>query len=171
MLRKLILPGLLYGAALGLLAVLMAWGKYRLVIIYHAVELYALLIGIIFVVVGAWLGRMLTKPKTIVQQEIVIREVEVHVPAPAPQESKLFISDGAKAATGISQRELDVLQLLARGLSNEEIAAELFVSTNTVKTHLSNLYFKLDVKRRTQAVEKSRSMGLLGESQAAPPKG
>jgi ATP/maltotriose-dependent transcriptional regulator MalT len=65
-------------------------------------------------------------------------------------------------AAGISQRELEVLQLLARGMSNEEIAAQLFVSQNTVKTHLSNLYTKLDVKRRTQAVDKARSMGLLG---------
>ena len=87
-----------------------------------------------------------------------IREVEV----PATAQSRLFINENAVPATGISQRELDVLHLLAKGLSNEEIAGQLFVSQNTVKTHLSNLYFKLDVKRRTQAVEKARLMGLLG---------
>jgi ATP/maltotriose-dependent transcriptional regulator MalT len=61
----------------------------------------------------------------------------------------------------ISERELEVLHCLARGLSNEEIASTLFISLNTVKTHLSNLYFKLDVKRRTQAVEKARIMRLI----------
>ena len=147
----------LYGAGLGLLSVLIGWGKYRLLILDHSAELYVLMIGIIFVIIGAWLGSKLTKPRTIIQKEIVIREVQV----PAPLESRLFIHDDIPPASGISQRELDVLHLLAKGLSNEEIAGQLFVSQNTVKTHLSNLYFKLDVKRRTQAVEKARLMGLL----------
>ena len=154
---RLFLKLLLYGAGFGLLSVLMVWGKYRLLILDHSAELYVLMIGIIFVIIGAWLGAKLTKPKTIIQKEIVIREVEV----PAPAVSRLFIHEDVPAASGISQRELDVLQLLAKGLSNEEIAGQLFVSQNTVKTHLSNLYFKLDVKRRTQAVEKARLMGLL----------
>jgi DNA-binding CsgD family transcriptional regulator len=147
-----------YGACLGLLSVLIVWGKYQLLIVDYAAELYALLVGVVFIAVGAWLGRKLTKPKTIIKQEVVIREV----PVPTPAESKLFISENNNEKAGISQRELDVLQLLAKGLSNEEIAGRLFVSQNTVKTHLSNLYFKLDVKRRTQAVEKARSMGLIG---------
>ena len=156
---RIFLKLLLYGIGLGLLSALMVWGKYRLLVLDHATELYILMIGIIFVVMGAWLGSKLTKPRTIVQKEIIIKEVEV----PAPAESKLFISENINpGASGLSQRELDVLQLLAKGLSNEEIAGQLFVSQNTVKTHLSNLYFKLDVKRRTQAVEKARLIGLLG---------
>ncbi len=155
---KIFLKLSLYGAGLGLLSVLLVWGKYRLLILDHETELYLLMIGIIFVVIGAWLGSKLTKPKTIIQKDVVIQKVEV----PTPADSKLFIRHNVPAALGLSQRELDVLQLLAKGLSNEEIAGQLFVSQNTVKTHLSNLYFKLDVKRRTQAVEKARTIGLLG---------
>ena len=156
--RKILLNGLLYGVGLGLLSVLMVWGKYRLLVMDHATELYILMIGIIFVVVGAWLGQKLTKPKTIIQQEIIIREVQVPVLAG----SGTITTENVQAVTGVSQRELDVLLLLAKGMSNEEIAGQLFVSLNTVKTHLSNLYFKLEVKRRTQAVEKARAIGLIG---------
>jgi DNA-binding CsgD family transcriptional regulator len=154
--RKNIYTWLLYGAGLGLLAVMMAWVKYRLVVMDYALELYGLFIGVLFVVAGAWLGSKLVKPKTVVREEIVIREVMVA----APTEPKL-VSEKVMAASGISQRELDVLQLLAKGMSNEEIAGGLFVSLNTVKTHLSSIYFKLDVKRRTQAVDKARVMGLI----------
>ena len=156
--RKLVLRGLLYGAGLGMLSGLMVWVKYRLLIMDHAAELYILVLGLVFVAVGAWAGRLLTKPRTVVRTEIIVREV----PAPPPAESRLFLAPGVQATAGISQRELDVLLLLAKGMSNEEIAGRLFVSQNTVKTHLSNLYFKLDVKRRTQAVDKARSMGLIG---------
>jgi len=65
------------------------------------------------------------------------------------------------AQLGISTREGEVLACLAQGLTNEEIAERLFISTNTVKTHLANLYAKLDVSRRTQALEKARRLGLL----------
>lgn len=163
MLRKIILYGLLYGMVLGLLSVLMVWGRYRLLVLDHALELYLLLTGVVFVVVGAWVGRKLTKPRTIIRQEVVIREVPVTAPpppVPAPKAPPSYPGQ-ALAETGISQRELDVLQLLSRGLSNEEIAGQLFVSQNTVKTHLSNLYAKLDVKRRTQAVDKARTLGLI----------
>jgi DNA-binding CsgD family transcriptional regulator len=157
MVRKTISYTLIYGLGLGLLSFLMYWGKYRLLVLDHAMELYALLVGVIFVIVGAWLGNKLSKPKTIIQQEVVIREV----PAPSPAPMPALNTEATLEQTGISQRELDVLQLLSKGMSNEEIANNLFVSQNTVKTHLSNLYFKLDVKRRTQAVDKARSLGLI----------
>ena len=163
--RKTIVSVLLYGAGFGLLAVLLYWGKYRLLIVEHAFELYALLIGVVFVVVGAWLGKKLSRPKTIIEERVVIREV----PALPQPESKLFFADGVADTSDISPRERDVLLLLAKGLSNAEIAAELFVSQNTVKTHLSSLYFKLDVKRRTQAVEKARTLGLLAGAPAVEP--
>jgi DNA-binding CsgD family transcriptional regulator len=155
---KMIYRLLLYGAGLGVLVAIMGWVKYRFVVMDHALELYVLFIGIVFVVLGAWLGSKLVKPKTIIKEEIVVREVMV--PMAAVPAQPVLLSE-RMAAMGISQRELDVLQLLAKGMSNEEIAAGLFVSQNTVKTHLSNLYFKLDAKRRTQAVDRARVMGLI----------
>lgn len=152
--RKAITNLLLYGASLGLLMVMLGWIKYRLLVMDHALELYGLALAIVFIVVGVWLGSKLVKPKTIVREEIIIREVA----APVAVQVSVSIS---KEAAGISERELDVLRLLAKGLSNEELAAQLFVSLNTVKTHLSNIYFKLDVKRRTQAVDKARTIGLI----------
>lgn len=148
---------LLYGLCLGATMALLSWSRYRFTVIDAHLELYGLVLAVVFAALGAWLGVRLMKPKTVIEREIVIREVEVPVPVrsgPAPPAA-------APDALGISQREHDVLRQLARGLSNEEIAAELFVSANTVKTHLSNLYFKLGVKRRTQAVEKARQLGLL----------
>ena len=65
------------------------------------------------------------------------------------------------AALGLSSRELEVLELVARGLSNREVADQLFVSESTVKTHVSNLFIKLDVKRRTQAVTRAKELNLI----------
>jgi ATP/maltotriose-dependent transcriptional regulator MalT len=76
--------------------------------------------------------------------------------------SPAFILDEKELnAAGLSKRELEVLQLMAEGLSNQEIASRLFVSLNTIKTHSSNLFGKLDVKRRTQAIEKAKRTGLI----------
>jgi DNA-binding CsgD family transcriptional regulator len=146
-----------YGAGLAALTSLMVWIRYSFLVLNHALELYSLFIGIVFVGLGIWMGLKLSRPKTIVQTETIIKEVQVPVPAANIPATFTNPSD-----YNISQREYEVLQLLARGLSNQEIAGSMFVSENTVKTHLSNLYFKLDVKRRTQAVEKARSVGLIG---------
>jgi DNA-binding CsgD family transcriptional regulator len=143
---------LLYGLILGALLSLMTWSQYRFMVIDHAVELYILLIALLFVAVGIWVGLRWSIPRMI--ERTVLVPINPSTDAPKPNEQVL-------EQIGISPRELDVLVHLARGLSNEEIAERLFVSTNTVKTHLGNLYAKLDVKRRTQAVEKARSLGLL----------
>lgn len=143
---------LLYGLALGSLLSLMAWSNYRFMVIDHATELYLLLIAGVFVSVGVWVGLRWSAPK------IIEKTVLVSVPIPAAlNEHNQHVSD----RLGISPRELAVLVQLSRGLSNDEIASQLFVSTNTVKTHLANLYTKLDVKRRTQAIEKARTLGLV----------
>ncbi len=153
--KKTLLSLTLYGLSLAALAALMTWAKYRFLLFDHVWEIYGLIIAVIFVGVGIWMGLKLSRPKTIIQQEILIREVPLQVPAILSPDPQLL------ARLNISGRELEVLQSLARGKSNEEIASELFISLNTVKTHLSNLYFKLDVKRRTQAIEKARSLGLI----------
>lgn len=153
----------LYGLAAGLLAAGMVWIKYRLLVLDHAVELYGLIVAGVFIALGIWLGLRLSKPKTIVRevpiirQEIVVKEIRVLQDAEtAPEVRAANLEE-----TGISARELDVLHLLCKGHSNAEIAGQLFVSPNTVKTHVSNLLFKLDVKRRTQVAEKARTLGLV----------
>ncbi len=153
----------LYGLATGVLAAGMGWIKYRFFVLDHALELYGLIVASIFVVLGIWLGLRLSKPKTIVlketvvQQEIVVKEVRVlQTEAAAPEVRAASLEE-----TGISAREMDVLALLCKGCSNAEIAGQLFVSPNTVKTHVSSLLFKLDVKRRAQVAEKARTIGLI----------
>lgn len=143
---------LLYGLGLGSLLSLMAWAKYRFVVLDHALELYVLLIAGVFVSVGIWVGLRWSAP-AVLPQPVGLSGSSPASPSEPDQQ--------VVAQLGISARELDVLVQLAKGLSNDEIASHLFVSTNTVKTHLGNLYTKLDVKRRTQAVDKARSLGLL----------
>lgn len=145
----------LYGLAAGVLAAGMAWAKYRFLIFDHAAELYGLIVASLFAALGLWLGLRLSGPKTIVQREVVVEELPVAasvVPASRPVTA---------SAAGLSAREMDVLRLVCKGHSNAEIADALFVSPNTVKTHVSNLLFKLDAKRRTQAAERARTLGLL----------
>ncbi len=142
----------LYGLALGSLLSLMAWSNYRFMVVDHATELYLLLIAGVFVSVGIWVGLRWSAPTII--------EKTVHVPVPMSAISP-EPNEQVMARLGISPRELAVLVELSKGQSNDEIAGQLFVSTNTVKTHLANLYAKLDVKRRTQAIEKARALGLV----------
>jgi NarL family two-component system response regulator LiaR len=143
-----------YGAALAGIMVLLKWLEFRFVIIDHSFEVYIGAIALLFTGLGIWLSVKLMKPGT----KTVIVEKEVFIARPAEG----FIPDAAALLkTGISKREWEVLAGMSEGLSNQEIAARLFVSLNTVKTHSSRLFEKLDVKRRTQAIEKAKRMGLL----------
>lgn len=137
----------------GLLIALLKLIQYRFLLAEHSVEIYAGLIAAVFAGVGIWLGLKLTKTK--VTEKIVLREVRV--PADAP-----FVQDAGRVhALGITPRELEILELIATGLSNREIASRLFVSENTVKTHSSRLFDKLNAKRRTQAVQIAKDQGLI----------
>ena len=146
---------LLYGIALAAIVFLMKWLEYKFVIIDHALEIYIGAIALIFTALGIWLTLKLNKPK--LQTLVVEKEVYVQKPDPdfVPDENQLI-------KMGISKRECEVLSLMSQGLSNQEIANQLYLSLNTVKTHGSNLFLKLDVKRRTQAIEKGKRMGLIG---------
>lgn len=140
---------LLFGVLGGLLVVLLRLAEYRWLVMTHAFEIYGALVALIFVALGLWLGRRLTRPKA----EVTVREV----PAGA-----VFERDEAQVrALGLTPRELQILALIAEGLSNREIAARLFVSENTVKTHTSRLFDKLAVRRRTQAVQRAREQRLI----------
>jgi len=150
---------LLYGAALAALLVLMQWLHVRYLIIDNATDVYISAIALIFTALGIWLALKLAKPK----RETVVVEKEIYIEVPTlPSTNDNFITnEKALNKLGISGRELEVLQLMAKGMSNQEIAEILFVSLNTVKTHSGNLFLKLDVNRRIQAVEKARRFGLI----------
>ncbi|MEO5910979.1 MAG: response regulator transcription factor [Pelobium sp.] len=143
---------LLYGSLMAILLFLLKWLEWRFIILTHGFEVYAGCLAIIFTLLGIWLSRKLFKPKTetlIVETQVLVKTVQ-------------FILDELEMGRlGLSKRELEVLQLMAEGLSNEEIASKLFVSLNTVKTHSSNVYDKLQVRRRTHAVDRARKLSLI----------
>ena len=144
---------LLYGLIGGILIAALKWMEYRFLVIEHSIEIYGGLVAATFATLGIWLGLKLTgRP-----ERVVVKEVQVPVPASAP-----FAPDDSKReALGITPRELEILELIAQGLSNREIAEKLFVSENTVKTHSSRVFDKLGAKRRTQAVQLGKEVGLL----------
>lgn len=115
-------------------------------------ELYIGLIAVFFTVLGVWAGLKLTRKKEVV----VVKEVAVLV-----DRDNFVLNENLLKQLSISKREYEVLELIAGGLSNREIAGKLFVSENTIKTHSSRLFEKLEVSRRTQAVEKAKTMGLI----------
>lgn len=142
---------LIYGLVGGILITVLKWIEYRFLVVEHSIEIYGGLIAASFAVLGIWLGLRLTRA----QQKVVVREVSV----PAGQS---FVPDERKREDlGITRRELDILQLIAQGMSNREIAEKLYVSENTVKTHSSRIFNKLGAKRRTQAVQLAKNLGLL----------
>jgi two-component system, NarL family, response regulator LiaR len=143
---------LIYGIAFGLLTVLLKFLEYKVVIKDHMMDLYIGAIAVLFMAVGIWAGLRLTRKKEV----IVVKEVAVPI-----DRENFVLNENILNQTGISKREYEVLELIAAGLSNQQIADKLFVSLNTVKTHSSRVFEKLEVNRRTQAVEKAKSMGLL----------
>lgn len=147
--------GLLYGVIGGALIALLKVIEYQHFVRFYPTEVYGGLVALIFTAVGIYVGLKLTRPK-VVEVEVV-REVEVRVPA-----SEGFVLNAEKLKElGITQREHEILGLIAEGLSNREIGERLFVSENTVKTHSSRLFEKMSVNRRTQAVQKGKELGLI----------
>lgn len=143
---------ILYGVSLAVLLFLVKWLELRFIIIDHSLEIYVGSIAVVFTVLGIWLAQKLTKPK----KETIIVEKEVYI------ESAEFIQDKSQLEKlNLSKREMEVLELIAQGCSNQEIASQLFVSLPTIKTHSSKLFEKLDVNRRTQAVEKAKRLRLI----------
>lgn len=150
---------IIYSICLAFLLFLLKWLELRFIIFQHSFEIYIGFIAVIFTALGIWLALKLSKPKveTVVVEKVVLSEIEVFV-----NRNENFIHDASQISRlEISKRELEILGLMAQGHSNQEIAAKLFVSLSTVKTHLQNLFEKLDVKRRTQAVEKAKRLNII----------
>ena len=130
----------LYALALAAGAFVLQWVQYNYFARTFSVEIYIVLIAAGFAALGVWAGMRLARR-----------------PASATFEK----NEAAIAALGITQREHAVLELLAAGKSNKEIAQKLGVSPNTIKTQVASLYQKLEVQRRTQAVQKARELALI----------
>jgi len=142
---------LLYGLAGGVLIALLKLIEYQHFVHAYPGELYGGLVALIFTAVGIHLGLRWTRPKEVV----VVREVRVREGGP-------FVLNGNKLKElGITQREHEILGLIAQGLSNREIGEKLFVSENTVKTHSSRLFEKMSVNRRVLAIQKGKDLGLI----------
>ena len=142
---------LLYGLLAGVLIAGLRLIEYRWLVVEHSVEIYGGLVAALFAGLGIWLGLKLTRPT----EKLVVREVMV----PAPSD---FVRDTGKLESlGITPRELEILESIAAGLSNKEIADRLHVSENTVKTHSSRVFDKLGARRRTQAVQLGKELRLI----------
>ena len=144
---------LLYGLLAGVLIAGLKFIEYRFLVVEHSLEIYGGLVALLFSSLGIWLGLKLTKTK----ETIVVKEVAVPVRAGEP----FALNEERREQLGITPREMEILELMAAGLSNREIAEKLFVSENTVKTHSSRLFDKLQAKRRTQAVQRGKEAGLI----------
>ena len=142
----------IYGICGGLLIASLQFMEYRFLIVDRSFAVYATIVAAAFAATGLVLGSRLTR------KQIVVQHVEVPVVIPAGP----FVADQARLdALGITPRELEVLQLIAEGLSTKEMAERLFVSENTVKTHTSRVFDKLGASRRTQAVQFAKHQRII----------
>jgi two-component system, NarL family, response regulator LiaR len=147
---------LIYGLCGGLLIALLRFVEYRFLVVEHSIEIYGGLIALLFAGLGIWLGLKLTRKEEVV----VVREVAIQSAAPA-NAAPFALNQAKLRELGVTRRELEILELIAAGMSNREIAEKLFVSENTVKTHSSRLFDKLGAKRRTQAVQIGKTARLI----------
>jgi DNA-binding CsgD family transcriptional regulator len=141
----------LYGVIGGVLIALLKLIEYKHFVHEYPSEMYGGLVALIFTVIRIYFGLRWTRAK----QVVVIREVPVRMDGP------FVLNAGKLKEVGLTAREHEILALIAQGLSNREIGEKLFVSENTVKTHSSRLFEKMQVNRRVQAVQKGKDLGLI----------
>ena len=144
---------IVYSICLAMLLFLLKWLELRFIVFNHALEIYIGFIAFMFTALGIWLALKLSKPK--IERVVVEKEVYIN------RNENFILNKSLVAKLELSTRELEVLGLMAEGNSNQEIANLLFDSLSTVKTHNQNLFEKLDVKRRTQAVQKGKRLNLV----------
>lgn len=142
-----------YAIMMAVLMLLLRWFEFRFTILEHQIEMYIGLIAVFFLLFGIWVANKITKPK----EKTIFIEKEIRMLS----NDAFVLNEKELLLRKISKRELEVLTLMAEGLSNNEIAERLFVSLNTVKTHSAKLFEKLEVKRRTQAIETAKKLLLL----------
>lgn len=136
---------IIYGIAMAALAGLLKLVEYKYFVRDIPLEFYIGLVAVLFTALGIWAGLRLTRPK--------VKFIDTSLP--------FELDTAALQKLGISKREYEVLELVSGGLSNQEIADKLFVSTSTVKTHVSSILAKLDASRRTQAISRAKELRLI----------
>lgn len=146
---------LLYGVLMAVLVIALQLLEYKFVILDHSMELYGLSLAVLFTITGIWAGKKLTG-----KREVVVEKM-IYVPQATSATGDFKLNEPGLEKLGISKREYEILELMGQGMSNQEIADKLFISLNTVKTHTSNLFMKLDVNRRALAVKKAKEIGLI----------
>ena len=149
--KQVLIHALIYGLCGGVLIVVLRLIEYRFLVLEHSLELYGGLIALMFAILGVWVGLKFTRKREV----IVLQQVMVSSDRP------FAVNQQRLRELSITPRELEILELIAAGLSNREIGDKLFVSENTVKTHSSRLFDKLSAKRRTQAVQIAKEQGLI----------
>ncbi|HEY3703464.1 MAG TPA: response regulator transcription factor [Terracidiphilus sp.] len=152
---------LICGLVGGLLIALLRWSEYQFLVIDHSVEIYAALVAAVFAGLGIWLGIRLTRSSRVAAVPDQPAAAPLATPVPAPDPMAFVPDQNKRDDLGITRREMEILELVAEGLSNREIAERLFVSENTVKTHCSRAFDKLGARRRTEAVLMGKKLGLL----------
>ena len=144
---------ILYGFIIALLIFLLKWLQWRFLIVNNAIDIYIGLIAIFFTTLGIWVASQLSNLKT----KTVVIEKEVFVNQPVD----FVLNEAELKRLALTNREFQVLQLIGKGFSNRDIASRLFLSVSTIKTHVSNLYSKMDVKSRFQAIEKAKQLRII----------
>lgn len=138
---------------MAMLVFILKWLQWKYLVADNSIEIYIGLVALIFTVLGVWVANQLAKPKV----KTIIIEKEIHI---LPTKNST-VNEVELNKLNLTAREYEVLQLLVKGSSNAEIADKLFLSLSTIKTHVSNLFVKMDVKSRTQAIEKANRLGLV----------
>jgi len=135
---------------MAILVFILKWLQWKYLITDNSLEVYIGLLALFFTVLGIWFANQIAKPKV----KTVVVEKEVYVFQP----EVFTVNEVELGKLNLTNREYEVLKLLAQGRSNTEIAESLFLSVSTIKTHVSNLFVKMDVKSRTQAIEKAKRL-------------
>ncbi|WP_226805486.1 response regulator transcription factor [Agriterribacter humi] len=138
---------------MAILVFALKWLQWKFLIVDNALEIYVGLIAVFFTILGVWVATQLVKPK--IQTLIVEKEVYI------TQSGEFTIDETELKKLSLSSREYEMLQLLAKGYSNSDIGENLFLSLSTVKTHISNLFTKMEVKSRTQAIAKAKRLKII----------
>ena len=144
---------IIYGIALAVLLFLLKWLETRYILLDQQLDIYLGIVAVLFTALGIWLALKIRRPKV---ETIIIEKKVVLTSGP-----DFILNEDELRRLNLSKRELEVLQLMADGLSNQEIAERLFVSLNTIKTHSAQIFEKMEVKRRTQAVDMAKRLSII----------